>query len=195
MTTPDANTLFDALTSGDDDRAEAAARALGQLGDEVMLRLRELLSHPDPDRRWWATRALAEVNSDAAAAALIDSCADPDADVRACAIHALGLGGERAGGAIPVLIQHLSDSSAYVGQLAADSLALIGKHATPALIEALKTGTPSVRGRAARALSQIADLKSIPALIAALDDESPIVEYYADIALQKMGVGTILLKV
>jgi len=52
-----------------------------------------------------------------------------------------------------------------------------------------------VRGRAARALAHIADPQSIPALITALDDENPIVEYYADIALQKMGVGTVLLKV
>jgi HEAT repeat protein len=52
-----------------------------------------------------------------------------------------------------------------------------------------------VRGRAARALAQIADPTSIPALIAALEDENPIVEYYADSALQKMGVGMVLLKI
>lgn len=187
--------LLDDLISGDDERAEAAAIALGKLGDQALPGLRGLLAHPDSDHRWWAARALAEVESGAAVAALIDTCADRDPDVRACAIHALGLFGAQAAPAIPTLIQRLADSSAYVGQLAADSLALIGKEATLALVDALKNGTPSVRGRAARALAQLTDVKSIPALIAALDDESPIVEYYADLALQKMGVGTVILKV
>jgi HEAT repeat protein len=82
----------------------------------------------------------------------------------------------------------------YVGGLAADALARIGSAATPLLIRGLREGAPAVRGRAARALAQIADASSIPALVVALEDENPIVEYYADIALQKMGVGTILLK-
>jgi HEAT repeat protein len=115
--------------------------------------------------------------------------------VRACAVYALGTFGERAAAAVPALVQRLGDPSAYVGQLAADALARIGRVATSPLLDALKAGAPTVRGRAARALAQLADLASIPALIAALDDESPIVEYYADIALQKMGVGTVLLRV
>ena len=195
MTPLDQTTLLEALASGDDARAEAAALALGRLGTAALPAVRELLSHPSVDCRWWATRAIGEIDSAAAVPVLIDQCADPDPDVRACAIYSLGKLGERAADAVPTLVQRLADASMYVGQLAADALARIGSAATPPLINALKEGTPPVRGRAARALAQIADPKSIPALIAALEDESPIVEYYADIALQKMGVGTILLKV
>jgi HEAT repeat protein len=115
--------------------------------------------------------------------------------VRACAIYALGRLGPRAVDAVPVLAQRLADSLAYTAQLAADALAHIGTATTPALVDALKHGAPPVRGRAARALAHILDPSSIPALIVSLEDESPIVEYYADIALQKMGVGSILLKV
>jgi len=195
MAALDLTALLEAFTSGDDDRAEAAALALGRLGDAALPAARDLLSRPNVDARWWATRALGEIGSAAAISLLIEQCADPDPDVRACAIYALGLSGERAVDAAPTLVQRLADSSMHVGRLAADALARIGSVATPALITLLKEGTPPVRGRAARALAQIADPKSIPALIAALDDESPIVEYYADIALQKLGVGTILLKV
>lgn len=195
MTAPDHDALLKDLVSGDDDRAEAAALALGQLGDIVLPAVRQLLSHPNIDMRWWATRAIGEIGSDAAIPALIDQCADLDPDVRACAIYALGRLGQRAIDAVPTLTQRLADVHMYTAQLAADALACIGKATTPALVDALKHGTPPVRGRAARALAHILDPSSIPALIASLEDESPIVEYYADIALQKMGVGSILLKV
>ena len=195
MTQSDLNSLLEALTSGDDDRAEEAALALGQLGEAALPALRELLSSSDIDCRWWVTRALGEIDSALAIALLIDRCSDPDRDVRACAIYALGTFGEKSADAIPILLRCLADSSVYIGGLAADALARIGSAATPDLIDLLKKGAPPVRSRAARALAQIADPASIPALIAALEDENPIVEYYADLALHKLGVGTVLLKV
>lgn len=195
MTSRDLKALLAALVSGDDDRAEEAALALGRLGEAALPALRELLSSPDIDRRWWVTRALGEIDSATAIPLLIQQCRDADRDVRACAIYALGTFAQKSVDSIPILLQCLADSSVYVGGMAADTLARIGTAATPGLIDLLKNGTPPVRRRAARALAQIADPASIPALIAALDDENPIVEYYADLALQKMGVGTVLLKV
>ena len=189
------NQLLADLASGEDDRAETAALALGRIGEDALPGVRDLLPSPSVDCRWWATRALGEIRSPAAIAALIDQCADGDPDVRACAIYALGALDGEAASAIPALIGRLADPSVYVGQLAADSLARVGPAATPHLIAALNEGAPWVRSRAARALAHIADPQSIPALITALDDENPIVEYYADMALQKMGVGTVLLKV
>jgi HEAT repeat protein len=194
MTTPDRTELLQALASGDDDRAEQAALAVGRLGDAALPALRELLPKADLDCRWWITRALGEIHTDASISMLIDQCDESDPDVRACAIFALGTFGEQAVNAVPALIDRLADPSVYVGGLAADALARIGSAATPLLIRGLREGAPAVRGRAARALAQIADASSIPALVVALEDENPIVEYYADIALQKMGVGTILLK-
>ena len=114
--------------------------------------------------------------------------------MRACAIYALGARGERARAAVAVLIRQLADPSAYVGRLAADALSRIGSAATAPLVEVLRSGSPAARGQAARALAQIGDPSSIPALIAALDDDSPLVEYYADMALHKLGVGTVLLR-
>lgn len=195
MTTPDHKELLSALASGEDGRAEEAALALIRMGGDALPLVRDLLSSSDVDSRWWATRTIGQIDSAEAVAALAEQCADPDPDVRACAVFALGSHRERAAEAVPVLIEKLADPSVYVGQMAADSLARIGPPATPTLIAALQDGPTTVRGRAARALAQLADKSSIPALIASLDDESPIVEYYADIALQKMGVGTVLIKV
>jgi HEAT repeat protein len=195
MTPPELKSLLEALASGDDNRAEEAALALGQLGDALLPDLRALLPSDNIDIRWWATRALGEIGSEPAIALLLEQCDDPDHDVRVCAIYALGAFGERSASAVPTLLRCLADASVYVGRMAADALARIGSAATPGLIDRLKNGSSSVRGRAARALAQIADPTSIPALIAALEDENPIVEYYADSALQKMGVGMVLLKI
>jgi HEAT repeat protein len=195
MTLPNHEELLTALASGDDGRAEEAALALIRMGDDALPIVRGLLSSPDVDSRWWATRTIGQIDSAEAVAALADQCADLDPDVRACAVFALGTYREWAAEAVPILIEKLADPSVYVGQMAADSLARIGPPATPTLIKALQDGSTTVRGRAARALAQLADKSSIPALIASLEDESPIVEYYADIALQKMGVGTVLIKV
>lgn len=182
------------LTSGDDARAEAAALTLGSLGDAALSMLHPLLTHPDPDTRWWATRTLGATTSDAAIALLIERCADAEVDVRICAIVALGQLGERAASAVATLIARMIHAGLFEATLAADALAQIGKAATLELVQALQEGKAPVRGRAARALARIADPRSIPALIAALDDESAIVEHYANEVLPKLGVGSILLK-
>jgi HEAT repeat protein len=182
------------LTSGDDTRAEAAMLAIGAFGDAALSMLQPLLTHTDSDIRWWAACALGATGSDAALAPLIERCADTAIDVRMCAILALGQFGERAAAAVSTLIARMTHGNVFEGTLAADALAQIGRPATDELIRALREGEAPVRGRAARALARIADPKSIPALIAALDDDSPIVEHYANEVLPKLGVGSILLK-
>jgi HEAT repeat protein len=78
--------------------------------------------------------------------------------------------------------------------MASDALARIGQASALTLIDRLKNGAAIERARAAKALLAILDSRSIPALIAALDDESPVVQHYASEALTRLGVGTILLK-
>ena len=96
--------------------------------------------------------------------------------------------------AVLALAQALTDSSVYVSAMAGDALARIGKASVPTLIDRLRHGTSFERARAAKALLTILDSRSIPALIAALDDDSPVVEHYAAEALTRLGVGTVLLK-
>ncbi|MEE8389498.1 MAG: HEAT repeat domain-containing protein [Anaerolineae bacterium] len=182
--------FLDCVAAGDDARSEQAALTLGCDGDAALSPLRDLLADVDPDRRWWAARALAAVGTQAAREQLATGLTDPDPDVRACA--AQGLGDLQAGQAVVGLVRCLADSSLLVSRIAADSLARIGSPAVPSLIAALQAQETPVRAGAARALSIIQPEEAVPALCAALDDPSAIVTHYAEEALERMGVGLVL---
>ena len=189
--------FVDSVERGDDVRTEEAALAVGGLGDAALPALRDLLAGTDSDRRWWAVRTLAAVGTAAARELLIAVLEDPDPAVRACA--AQGLGELRAEEAVAGLVQRMADSSPLVSRVAADGLARIGSPAVPALIAALQAGEVLARAGAARALSIIRPPEAIAdeyirALCAALDDPSAIVTYYAEEALEQIGVGLVLFR-
>ena len=185
--------LMEAIAAGDDERAEAAALEVGRLGNAALPVLREMLGSEERDRRWWAARALAAVGTKEAVPLLIQVLSDPDPDVRACAV--VGLAGLRPEEAVGPLVVRLSDPSAYVARLAADGLARFGPVAVPALIAALREGDAAARAGAARALSAIQPEEAVEALCEALDDPSVAVSFYAEEALEKMGVlGLVLFK-
>jgi HEAT repeat protein len=182
------------IAAGEDTRTEQAALALARKGDAVLPSLHELLSDADPERRWWAARALAAVGTESARRQLIAALADPDAYVRACAAHGLGEPGAGFEEAVRPLVTCLADASPLVSRVAADSLARIGSPAVPALIAALQAKVTSVRAGAARALCVIQPEEAVPALCAALDDPSAVVTYYAEEALERLGVGLMLFR-
>jgi HEAT repeat protein len=184
--------FVDAVAAGDETQAEAYAVVLRQVGDEALPVLRDALATADPDRRWWAVRALAAVGTDAAIQLLIPALDDVDPDVRACAVVALST--LRPQEAVEPLVARLSDPSAYVGRLTADALAQFGQPAVQALVDALEAGDTAARAGAARALSAIQSEESIPALYQALEDRSAVVSYYAEEALERMGVGIVLFR-
>lgn len=93
------------------------------------------------------------------------------------AVQALGALGDAA---LPSLHDLLHDASADCRRWAARALAAV---ATPAARTLLV---------AARALSIIRPAEAVPALCAALDDPSAAVAYYAEEALEQMGVGPVL---
>jgi HEAT repeat protein len=185
-------TLIADLISGEDDRAELAALELGTLGQAALDWLRPLFADPQAEHRWWAARTLSLVRSNEAHEALIAFLLDADSDVRACAAFALGE--SQSEEAIGPLAKLLNDPSVFVSAMASDALARIGQASTLTLIDRLKYGTAIERARAAKALLALLDSRSIPGLIAALDDESPVVQHYVSEALTRLGVGTILLK-
>jgi len=180
------------LFSGDDDRALAA---LAHIGPEHLPDLQAVLTTraADADARWWSVRALAELARQAnpiALSLLLTTTADADGDVRAAVFQALGEA--RAVEAVTPLLFALSEASPYLARLATDALIHIGSPAVPGLVRALENDAEArVRVNAARALALIADPAAIPALFHALEDESNLVQHWADEGLERMGVGQV----
>lgn len=192
--------LLDAIRAGDDDAAEAAAQAMRHRPDLVPA-LRPLLADADPNRRWWAVRALALTGGPEAAELSEARLADADEAIRCAA--ALGLGELRAAQAIPALATRLADPSGWVRDSAADALALIGEPALPTLTAALADAHEAVRVRAAGALRKVvvpglsgrliteyppAYRPAIEGLYRALNDPNRLVRHNAYEALHKLGL-------
>lgn len=185
----DVSAVIAELNSGSDDRAEAAALQLSSGGSQSLPVIQELLNHASPEVRWWAVRALAEIESPGSAVMLIDSLADPDTTVRQCA--ALALRGRPDSNAVSPLVQALSARDQLLARLAADALIAIGADAVPALIRVMGDGSQPARIQAVRALAEIGDTRAVPVLFAALDEDSALIEHWAGLGLQNMGVNMV----
>jgi HEAT repeat protein len=179
------------LTSGDEDRAEAAVPALVALGEMIIPSLCELLDSTDADARWWATRTLASLPS-LDVGLLLPSLADAAPEVRQCA--ALGLCSHPSETAIGPLIQALSDPDNLVAELSARALMAVGEPATESLLQVLKEAPQSARIHAMHALSKIADPRAIRPMIESMSENSVMLQYWAESGLEKMGVNMVYLK-
>jgi HEAT repeat protein len=78
--------------------------------------------------------------------------------------------------------------------LAADALVAIGGDALPALVEALEKGPHKARVEAVRALAAIRDLRAVPSLMAALEEDSLSMQFWAEEGLERLGLGMVYLK-
>jgi HEAT repeat protein len=175
------------LTCGDDKRAEGAVKGLASLGEAALPRLKALASAPDPDQRWWAVRTLAALKHPEIAFQLREALLDPDEAVRQCA--ALGLTLHPEPGVVPALVGALQSGDQLLAYLAGNALVTTGAAAVPALMEVLQSGPAAGRLEAARALATIADPRAIPALYQSLNEASAVLEYWANLGLERMGVG------
>jgi HEAT repeat protein len=186
-------TLLSELSSGDDRRAEAAVAEIAAISEDqaknLLGKLREILSSSDTDTRWWAIRAISEISDDCASSLLTKALDDQDSSVRQCA--ALGMRSHPDSQSIPALLCALADNDGLVARLASNALVEIGGEAVPGLIEVMQTGAQAARLEAARALATIGDQRSVPVLFAALEEDSALLEYWANEGLERMGVGMV----
>jgi HEAT repeat protein len=188
----DLSTLLSQLSCGDDEQAEQALSRMIDWGSEAVTALGQRLSHPEAEVRWWAVRALAEVQDERVPGLLVGALSDSDHGVRWCA--GLALRTHPSIHSSPALIGMLGDQDALSRRLAGDALVAIGNPAVPGLLEAMQQNDPLVRLEAVRILAKIGDERAIPALFAALDDSSALIEYWASEGLEKMGVGMVFFK-
>jgi len=162
-------------------------QALAQEGLAAIPPLSHLLRSSDEDRRWWAVRAIAEIDHPNARTLLVQALHDPASAVRQCA--AIGLRGHADEAALSALLEALGSPDRMLARLASDALAAAGSLAFEALIEALSSPNAEVRIGAARALARSGDGRTIPTLYAALDDSSALVRHYAEDGLERLGLG------
>ena len=179
------------LTSGDEARAETAAVSLAEFGDAALPSLTALLDSPEADSRWWAARTLASLPG-LDPGVFPPLLADAAPEVRQCA--ALALCSHPSQDAIPSLIGALSDEDSLTAELAAKALTFVGEPAVESLLQVLNGAAQSARIHAMHALSEIADPRSIPAMIAAMSEESAMLHYWADAGLERLGVNMVYLK-
>ena len=178
-----------AVAGGDDERAEALTLLLTPQDAPQLL---ALARSEDPDRRWWALRALAQVGDADAAPVLAEALADPDPAIRAVAAMALASLCARAPDGVtpllPRLAQLLADDEGLVRQAAGDALARCGEPAAPLLAEALDSPEEGVRVRAAHALHRLRSVSTAPALFRHLNDPNPLVRHHVYETLDEMGL-------
>ena len=188
---PDLDTLLADLTSGDETRAENAVPGFVELGQNAFPALRDLLNSKDADQRWWALRTLAQ-SPQAQAEWLLPLLNDSAPEVRQAA--ALGLCNHPDETAIASLIRALSDEDTMVSTLAGNALVVIGKAAIPALLAIPKDAAQRARINALRAVAEIGDYSAIPVLMAALDEDSVMLQHWAEEGLERLGLNMVYLK-
>lgn len=179
------------LTSGDDFRAEPACASLVKMGETVIPALRDLLSSPDVDSRWWAARALASLPH-LDPSLLIPLLTDASPEVRQCA--ALGLCSHPSEAATSSLVRALSDADGLTAELAAQALVAVGSPAVESLLDVLRTGQQSARIHAMRALAEIADVRAVRPMIESMSEDSVMLQYWAERGLEKLGVNMVYMK-
>ena len=187
------DTLLANLTSGDETLAQSAMDKLVALGEKALPELEKILGSPDADQRWWAISTAAQIDA-VDVDWLIDALDDESLVVRQSA--ALGLTGHPCPKAVPALINSLCAPDSMLTTLAANALTAIGTDAVPALLEFNQDPEikASARLGAIRALAEIADTRAIPALMAALEGDSALISYWAEIGLEKLGLDMVYMK-
>ena len=181
------------LTSGDDNLAEAAMYKLAALGAEAAPLLRELAVSSDPDQRWWAVSTLAQMEA-VDADWLLTALEDDSVEVQQAAV--LGLTNHPYPKAASALLELLPSPNSILRNLAMNALSTLGKDATPGLLQFLDEhkAQDAARLSAIRALANVGDYQAIPALMAALEEESALIRHWAEEGLVKLGLDMVYMK-
>lgn len=180
--------LLAELTSGDDARAESAIPGLAALDADSIPALLDLTCSIDVDQRWWAIRALA-ASPHARTSDLIPFLEDSAPEVRAAA--ALALCSHPHESAIPALINSLADEDSLTAGLAGNALVEVGSPSVPRLLQVMEEAPVGIRIIALRALGEIHDQRAIPAMMKAMQDDSAVLQYWANEGLERLGLNMV----
>ena len=193
------DTLISELTSGDDNLAESAMNKLVAEGEKSFPAMKNLLDSPDANHRWWALSVLAQIEN-ADVNWMLAALDDESVEVRQCA--ALGLSVHPDDRSVSALVKALHDPDSMVSTLAANALSKVGIAAVDELLlvfEESETEENILQVKAARlgairALAIIADPRAIPAMMAALEEDSVFMKHWAETGLENLGQDMVYLK-
>jgi len=181
------------LVSGDDSRAEQAARNLPQLGLAALNAVCALYETSDAEARWWIVRSLAGFETTSQTTTfLLAALSDESEEVRQAAAMAFCHHPDPQ--ALTKLAFTLNDPDPMTAKLASNALILLEKQATWVLLDVLENGQQTARLEAVRALAEIKDTRAVPGLIKAYETGSAIMQYWAGLGLENLGVGMVYLK-
>ncbi|MCC7119632.1 MAG: HEAT repeat domain-containing protein [Anaerolineales bacterium] len=183
--------LLAELTSGDDARAEKVIPALAGLDEAARPELIKLTRSAVEDERWWGLRALA-ASPHTRTEDLLPLLSDSAPQVRAAAALALGAHDDHA--AISALVGALADEDSLTAGLAGNALVKIGAPAVLSLLKVKEDAPLRVRILALRALAEIHDYRAIAVLMKALNAESAVLQYWAQVGLERLGLDMVYIK-
>lgn len=179
------------LASGDDDRAENSIPAIVDLGEAAIPSILGLTHAESVDSRWWAVRALA-ASPQTRTEDLVPLLSDPAPEVRAAA--ALALCSHPHAKAVPDLIKALADEDSLTAGLAGNALTRIGSPSVAGLLQVTMDAPVGVRILALRSLAEIRDPRAIPVMMKCLDEESAVLQYWAQEGLERLGLDMVYIK-
>jgi HEAT repeat protein len=183
--------LLDDLTSGEEERAEAAVPFLLGMDADAIPALLDLTQATGVDTRWWALRVLAS-SPHSRTEWLVPFLNDAAPEVRQCA--ALGLAIKADESATQPLVQALSDENSMVASLAMNALVKIGGAAVPSLIDLVKNAPQAVRIYALHALAEIKDHRAIPIMMNVMQEDSALLQHWAQEGLERLGLDMVYIK-
>jgi len=193
--------LITALKNKDSNVQENAAKAIGKIeinDKQFETILRMLKEGETSEERYGAAIALGELKNVKAIPALITALKDKDSNMRWRAAEAIekiakaNPNSKEVLEAVPALITALKDVDRGVRESAAGAIGKIGVNDEQfeTIVRMLKEGkTWKERHGAVRALSELKNIKTIPALITALKDEEIVVQWTAAEVIGKIGVN------
>ena len=149
---------------------------------------RVLLAHvhdKQPAMRETVVHLLGIIGSPSATSILIEALSDPVPAVRLQAAKALGRVGDPD--AIPVLLKALRGADEQLSSQIFASLVRLGSLAVPALIQRSKSRSAHIRWNCVRALGEIHDVRALPVLVDALQDNDHAVAWMAAKGLTQFG--------
>lgn len=149
---------------------------------------RVLLAHvhdKQPAMRETVVHLLGIIGSPSATSILIEALSDPVPAVRLQAAKALGRVGDAD--AVPVLLKALRGADEQLSSQIFASLVRLGSLAVPALIQKSKSSSAHIRWNCVRGLGEIHDLRALPVLVDALQDNDHSVAWMAAKGLAQFG--------